>query len=224
MSNSNIKVKGTHRRSRPLTHRIIAAVHRYGAGNRVFTPADFAPHLGNDVSVRKALSRLVADGKLVRLRQGLYFWPKVSKVLKVSVPPSPDAVVDAIARRDGVVIVPDNLVAANDVGVTNAVPAKPVYLTTGNPMTIHIGGQTITLKKASKPVAAVAKARVAAKVVQTLTWLGKKGASRAENIAALRKYVGTRGKLPPLPRLDSLPKWMRDIVCALLSSGAPRFA
>jgi Family of unknown function (DUF6088) len=136
------------RRARGLSpaNRIMALARRYGPDGRVFTLADFS-RLGSDASVRKALSRLVRAGKLHRVCQGLYFWPSVSDVLKVPVSPDPDAIVDAIARRDRVTIFPDNLVAAKDVGITDAVPDKFVYLTTGNPKTITIGKNTIKIKR-----------------------------------------------------------------------------
>jgi hypothetical protein len=208
-----------------LADRIMAAVRNYGRGGRVFTPADFS-HLGTDVSVRKALSRLAADGKLVRIRQGLYFWPMTSKVLNAPVPPSPDVIVDAIARRDHVTIVPDNIVAANDLGVTNAVPAKAVYLTTGNPMTITVAGQTIRVKKATKAVASVTKCGAAAtRVVQAIVWLGKKAAVRSDNVALIRRRLSVQARHALDTSISFLPKWMQNVVRALLDGGdAPQFA
>jgi hypothetical protein len=60
-----------------------------------------------------------------------------------------------------VAIFSDNLVAAKDVGIADAVPDKTVYLTTGNPKTIIFGKNTIKIKKATWPVAAVAKSSAA---------------------------------------------------------------
>jgi hypothetical protein len=211
-------------KKRMLADRIMAAVRHHGRGGRVFTPSDFS-RLGSDPSVRKALSRLVTDGKLNRIRQGLYFWPRISKVLGVPVPPSPDAIVDAIARRDHATIVPDNIVAANDIGVTNAVPAKAVYLTTGNAMTITVAGQTIQIKKATKPVAAVAKCGLAAaKFVQAIAWLGKKAAARADNLAVMRRRLSASERHALGLSLSGLPQWMQNVVRALLNGGdAPQF-
>ena len=126
----------------------MALVRCYGPEGRVFTLADFS-RIGSDTSVRQALSRLVRTGKLHRVCRGLYFWPSVSNVLKVPASPDPDAIVDAIARRDRVTIFPDNLVAAKDIGLADAVPDKTIYLTTGNPKTIIFGNNTIKIKKAT---------------------------------------------------------------------------
>ena len=92
----------------------MAVVQQSGLGGRVFTFADVS-RLGSDVSVRKALSRLVS--------------------------PNPDAIVAAVARRDRVTILPDNLVAAKDVGFADAVSDKSVYLTTDNPKIIAIASR-----------------------------------------------------------------------------------
>jgi hypothetical protein len=124
--------------------------------------------------VRKALSRLVRAGILHRVCQELYFSPSVSNVLGVPILPDPEAIVDAIARRNRVAIFPDNLVAAKDVGITDAVPDKSVYLTTGNPKTNTIGKTKIKIKKATWPVAAAAKRSAAVKFLQALEWLGRK--------------------------------------------------
>ena len=92
-------------------------------------------------------------------------------------------------------------------------------------MTITVAGHTIKLKKATKPVAAVAKNAAAAKIVQTLVWLGKSAATRADNFDALRRYVSGKAKTALSSSMADLPKWMQDIVRALLSGGnAPQHA
>jgi hypothetical protein len=187
MTNKKIATRRARKSSSP-PDRIMALARRYGPDGRVFTLADFS-RLGSDASVRKVLSRLVKAGKLHRVCQGLYFLPSVSNLLGVPASPDPDAIVYAIARRDRVAIFPDNAVAAKDVGFTDAVPDKTVYLTTGNPKTISIGRNTIKIKKATWPVAAVAKSSAAVRIVQALEWLGRKRALRAADNLAIEAGV-----------------------------------
>jgi hypothetical protein len=194
----------------------MALVRCYGPGGCVFTFADFS-RLGSDVSVRKALPRLVRVGKLHRICQGLYFWPRVSKVLKVSVSPDPDAIVAAIARRDQATILPDNLVAAKDVGIADAAPDKAVYLTTGNPKTITIGKNTIKIKKATWPVAAVAKNSAAARIVQALEWLGRSRALGADNLAKIGRLMSKEEYNALASSAAALPNWMQRVVHAWLA-------
>jgi hypothetical protein len=211
------------RRARGLSpaNRIMALARRYGPDGRVFTLADFS-RLGSDASVRKALSRLVRAGKLHRVCQGLYFSPSVSNVLGVPVSPDPDAIVDAIARRDRVTIFPDNLVAAKDVGITDAVPDKFVYLTTGNPKTITIGKNTIKIKKATWPVAAIAKRSAAARIVQALEWLGRKRALRADNLAKIGRLMSRQERNALSSSVPALPKWMQRVVHEWLADRRPK--
>jgi Family of unknown function (DUF6088) len=211
LTNKQIATRRARKSSSPAA-RIMALVRRYGPDGRVFTLADFS-HLGSDASVRKALSRLVRAGKLHRACQGLYFSPSVSNVLGVPASPDPDAIVDAIARRDQVAIFPDNLVAAKDVGITDAVPDKTVYLTTGNPKTVTIGKNTIKIKKATWPVAAVAKRSAAVKIVQALEWLGRKRALRAaDNLAKIRRQMSKEEYNALASSAAALPKWMQRVV------------
>ena len=61
-------------------------------------------------------------------------------MLKGPVPVDLDAAIAALVRRDGVRIMPDGLDAANQLGLTNAVPAKAIYVTDGHSRTLKIGG------------------------------------------------------------------------------------
>ena len=67
--------------------------------------------------------RLVKAGRLLRVGRGLYDMPRFSKVLKRAAPVDLEAAIAAPARRDGIRIMPDGLVAANHLDLTNAVPA-----------------------------------------------------------------------------------------------------
>src|SRR5579864_3820471 len=117
-----------------LSDKIMRRVRGYGRGKRVFSPADFHD-LGSRSAIYKALSRLADSGDLRRVGRGLYDLPQQNAFLGRASPPSLDAVVNGISRRDGVSVMPDHIVAANALGLTTAVPAKPVFLTSGSERT-----------------------------------------------------------------------------------------
>lgn len=72
----------------------------------------------------KALQRLVNAGQLRRIDRGLYDQPKVNSLTKKAATPDYHAIVDtAIARRDQLHLLVDGMTAANDLGLTGAVPA-----------------------------------------------------------------------------------------------------
>ena len=114
-----------------LADKIMERVSAHHGGRWVCTPGDFLD-LGSREAIDQALSRLVKAGRLRRVGHGLYVRPRISSVLNRPAPVDLEAAIAALARRDGVRIMPDGLVAANQLGLTNAVPAKVSYVTDGH--------------------------------------------------------------------------------------------
>jgi hypothetical protein len=175
----------------------------------VFTPKDFLD-FGDRAAVDQALSRLSRAGVLRRIRRGLYDIPRVNPILKRPAAPDIGAVVDAIARRDDVMIVPNGMAAANKLGLTNAVSVKNVYFTDGPSRNVKVGNRVICLKHAGLRQMKL-KHRPAGDVVRALYWLGPKVATDQTVIDRLRR------KLPPDVKRDlvkaksSLPAWTAKI-------------
>src|SRR5438309_1356289 len=88
---------------------------------------DFGPR----EAIRKALQRLEAAGDLRRVDHGLYDRPRKNPLTGRTAPPDYRAVIDAIARRDRARILVDGMTAANDLGLTDAVPGRVVVHTDG---------------------------------------------------------------------------------------------
>jgi hypothetical protein len=112
--------------SRQLAQRVASLTKKEPA--RVFTPADFLD-LGTPHAVGMALSRVA---------RGLYDVPR-SHALLGTLSPSTDALVQAVARRDGVVVQPLDVEATNLLGVSEQVVAKPVYETNGPSRKLRVG-------------------------------------------------------------------------------------
>ena len=70
---------------------------------------------------------------------------------------------------------PDGHIAANQLGLTNAVPAKVIYVTDGHSRTLEIDGRTVRLRHACPSVMQWA-GRPSEPVVQALRWLGPRSA------------------------------------------------
>ncbi len=203
---------------RTLADKIIQRVRGYGRGQRVFTPKDFL-HLGSRASVDQTLSRLVKHGLLRRIARGLYDFPRVSSVLKRHVPPSSDAVAAAVARKNAAHLMPDGIVAAHNLGLTNAVPAKMIYVTDGTSRTLKVGNRTIQMKHASKFLLPWF-GRQGAPVVQALDWLGANVAAQTKIIDALRKRLPDSVKQDLADGIGSMPAWMRLVVRKIILSGS----
>lgn len=89
----------------------------------VWTPVDFLD-LGPRAAVDKSLQRLARGGKLSRISRGLYYRPGTNNLTRKPTTPDVRSVIDAIARRDQSRFVVDGMTAANDLGLTTAVPAR----------------------------------------------------------------------------------------------------
>jgi Family of unknown function (DUF6088) len=192
-----------------IADRVMDQVRVRGRGNWVFTPKDFLA-LGSRVAVDRALSRLVQSGKLRRIGRGLYDFPRHSKILKGFAPASLDATVQAISRRDQIRVMPDGIVFANQLGLTNAVPAKSSYVSSGRTKTVQVGSRHVYLKHVSHKIIAWAD-RPGGQFVATVLWLDKAIASTPDTINLLRARLANDVKQDLRQDLDLLPGWIAAI-------------
>jgi Family of unknown function (DUF6088) len=180
-----------------------------GRGKWVFTPKDFLD-LGSRAAIDRALSRLVLAGKLRRIGRGLYDFPRQSKILQGEAPASLDATVQAISRRDQIRVMPNGIVFANDLGLTNAVPAKPSYISSGRTKTVLVGNRKVYLQHVSQKVIAWTD-RPGGQFVAAVLWLDKAIASAPDMIDLMRVKLADDVKQDLLQDLDLLPGWMASI-------------
>ena len=202
----------------PIAHKIMERVSEHDTGKWVFTPRDFLD-LGSRGAVDQALSRLVKANQLRRVGHGLYDMPRMSSVLKRSAPVDWDAAIAALARRDGVRIIPDGMVAANQLGLTNAVPAKASYVTDGPTRTLEIDGRTVWFRHASPNVMQWA-GKPAAPVAQALRWLGPDNAADPYVISTLRRRLPDAVKDDLMQNSGGLPGWALPLAQSIAADRA----
>ena len=201
-----------------IADNIMQRVSAHDSGRWVCTPKDFLD-LGSREAVDQALSRLAKAGRLRRVSHGLYDMPRISNVLNRPAPVDLDAAIAALARRDGVRIMPDGLVAANQLGLTNAVPAKVSYVTDGHSRTLKIDGRTVRFRHAGPTVMRWA-GRPAAPVVQALRWLGPRVAADGEIVSTLNRHLPDKVKLDLLHNCRDLPGWALPLARSIASDQA----
>ncbi|WP_442593390.1 DUF6088 family protein [Parapusillimonas sp. JC17] len=185
------------------------------ASGRVWVPTDFS-HLGNRDAVDKALQRLVAAGQLRRIDRGLYDRPRVNSLTKKTAAPDYRAVVDAIARRDQLRLLVDGMTAANDLGLTDAVPAHVIIHTDARRRTIQLDNLTISFKLTA-PSRLYWAGRPAMRVVQALHWLKDTlPADKPRIIKRLTQVLaGPQGdaiRQDLMAGFNTLPAWMQAII------------
>lgn len=193
------------------------------APTAVWTPADFLDLGGRDV-VDKTLQRLVAADRLRRIDRGLYDKPGRNSLTQQNTPPDPRAVIDAIARRDQIRVLVDGMTAANDLGLTNAVPARIVVHTDARLKTIQLGQLTISfrLTAASKLFWA---GRPAMRIVQALHWLRDTMGGDPQGDAVVHRRIAALLHDPRQGQtlrddlaegLSTLPAWMQVFLKPML--------
>jgi hypothetical protein len=135
----------------------------------VWTPSDFAD-LASRAAVDKMLQRLATAGTIRRIDRGLYDRPTTSRLTGRPSVPDYRQVIRAVTRRDKVRYVVDGMTAANDLGLTTAVPARIEVFTDARLKPIKLGKQEIHFKPAA-PSRLYWVGRPAMRVVQALHWL-----------------------------------------------------
>ena len=204
-------------RSRLLTR--IAA-----SPDEVWTPGDFAD-LGSRAAVDKTLQRLVAAGDLRRIDRGLYDQPRKNELTGRPTVPDYRAVIRAVTRRDQARAVIDGMTAANDLGLTTAVPARIEVLVDTRLKPIKLGSQEIHFKFAA-PSRLYWADRPAMRVVQALHWMQDmltEDSERQRVHDVLRRILADprhgRAIHDDLHAgLSALPIWMQEFLRGLLTS------
>lgn len=195
-----------------------------GAPNGVWTPRDFLD-LGRRDAIDKALQRLTAAGGVRRVDRGLYDKPSLNSLTRKDNPPDPREVIEAIARRDQIRILVDGMTAANDLGLTNAVPAKTIVHTDARLKSISLGELHIVFKPtaASKLYWA---GRPAMRIVQALHWLRDTMGQVDDDMVLERRLSkllqnpeqGERLRRDLADGLLSLPEWMQSMLRPMLAN------
>lgn len=198
-----------------LKTQIADLIDAQGSG-RVWVPTDFV-HLATRDAVDKALQRLVAAGDLRRIDRGLYDKPIQNKLTRRPNPPDYRAVVEAIARRDQLRLLVDGITAANDLGLTDAVPAHVVIHTDARRKSVQLDNLTIEFKQTA-PSRLYWAGRPAMRVVQALYWLKDAMVADQEQIIGKLSRIVSDPVRGPAIRQDlsegfsALPIWMQAIV------------
>jgi hypothetical protein len=192
--------------------------------SRVWAIGDFAD-FGSRDAVSKALQRLGAAGNLRRIDSGLYDRPRINQLIGKPAAPDYRAVIDAIARRDRARILIDGMTAANDLGLSEAVPGRVVVHSDTRLRPLHLGNLVITFRPTSARKLYWA-GRPAMRVVQALHWLKRKLENpeerqrirhRIEALLSDRKQ-GAALRKDLQNGLQTLPAWMQDFLLDIVSN------
>lgn len=190
-----------------IESRIVARIRAKGRG-WVLTPSDFV-EFGNRSAIHIALMRLTRSGMIRRLARGMYDYPILHPTLG-ALAPSTTRITEALAARDGARVLPAGPLAANLLGLSEQVPMREVFMTTGGTSTKKLGRRSIRIVRGAARTMRARNAEVPM-LVEALRHLGTK-TPRAEAIAALRGRLPADVRARMLREAHLAPDWAAAVI------------
>lgn len=179
----------------------------------VLSPKAFL-HLGSRAAVDQALSRLTKEGRLLRVARGTYVTPVSSRFGTRA--PAPEKVVESLAAQNGELVATHGATAANALGLTQQVPIREVYVTSGRTRKLRLGRSEVLVKHVPQWMLALGSGPAGA-AVRALAWIGPKHA--AESLAALRRTLPPSEWRALAASRAALPSWMARAIGAEAARG-----
>lgn len=178
-------------------------------------PSDFLLY-GEPKAVQKSLERLEDKKVIVRVAQGIYVRPKISKLIG-ALTPTAEEVAEAIAKRDKIRTVPTGSYALNALGLSTQVPINIVLLTDGSPREIKVGKRKIKFKKTT-PKNLMAKGKISRLVIQALKEIGN-GKVTAEEEQKILDLLKKEDEKDLKHDIALAPVWIQKIMKKVLTNG-----
>jgi hypothetical protein len=191
---------------------ILSHAHSLPEGS-VLSPKEFL-HLGSRAAIDQALSRLAKDGKLQRVCRGTYVAPVASRFGVRS--PAPEKVVQSMASQRGDTVVPHGAAAANALGLTQQVPIREVFLTSGRSHKLKLGRTEVLVKHVPRWMLSLGASQAGA-AVRALAWMGRPHVS--ESLAALRQKLPLAEWGTLASSRATLPSWMAQAIGEEIARG-----
>ena len=178
--------------------------------------ADDFRSLGTGVAIRHALSRLSKDEFIIRLSNGIYLYPKFSKLIGI-VYPSIEDIAKAIAKKEKARLIPTGLYALNRLGLSTQVPMRVVFLTDGAPRVIKVGKKaTIRFKKTVAKHLAF-KGKITTLVIFALKEIGK-GKVTESQLERIKEALALEKEENIIHDIALSPEWISKIIQKIISN------
>ncbi len=187
---------------------------KHGHKNGIYVLADFYD-LGNYSGVKEAVSKLTAEGKLLRVKRGIYESPYYSSFLQEEVKASPLDVAKKIARKNRWAIAPSGNTALNALGLSTQVPAEYHFVSSGTNKEVELGGIKLYFRHVPpKEIAGIsAKSTLIIEAVKAVGRTGMNDSVRAKISSSLSD--AERKRLPRESRTSRV--WVVEEVRKILA-------
>ncbi len=176
----------------------------------LFFPDSFSS-LGSSDAVRSALVRLCQNNILIRVAQGIYYYPKVdTKWGSGLIPPSVEEIALGIAARDKVRIAPTGSYALYQLGLSTQIPANVVFITDGSQRRVSIGkGRGIFFKHSSNMRMFAFQSQLMALIVAAMREIGQDNVS-IDQMTIIKNHLAQVSHDDYNHDIQLAPIWVRN--------------
>lgn len=196
-----------------LEKQIHGHIKKKGRGNFLFA-SDFT-NLGEQKTINKALERMAKDGTIIRVSRGVYYYPKIDKVLGLGVLyPTLEDIAESIAKRDEARIVPTGIYALNRLGFSTQIPMNIVYLTDGSERKLNLSNGTSIQFKYTAPKNLAFKSQLAMLLTFAFKTIGKDNVTQ-EILAHTKELLAKDDKNVMEQDYKLMPAWVSSIIKSL---------
>lgn len=196
-----------------LEKQVLGLIKKKGRGNFVFA-SDFT-NLGEQKTINKVLERLANDDTIIRISRGVYYYPKVDKVLGLGVLyPTLEDIAEGIAKRDKARIVPTGIYALNRLGFSTQIPMNVVYLTDGSERKLNLCNGTSIQFKYTAPKNLAFKSHLAMLLTFAFKTIGKENITQ-DMLTHTKELLAKDEKSSIEQDYNLMPAWVSSIIKSL---------
>lgn len=184
----------------------------------VFMPGQFFD-LGTRNAVASALKRMKAAGLVRRLSRGVYDRPILDSQ-RSEVPASSAAIAKAVESNERAKVQPSGASAANILGLSEQVPGRTIFLTSGSSRVIQIGKRRIMFKHAAARNMAGAGTK-AGLIVSAMRHMGRSHIDAAA-LDVIRRSIAPGERRAVAREIRHAPAWIADTIRPILQETGAR--
>ena len=175
----------------------------------LFFASDFKS-FGNGDAIRQVLSRLCREEFLIRLSNGIYLYPKISKYIGI-VYPSIEDIAKAIAKKEKARLIPTGLYALNRLGLSTQVPMRVIFLTDGAPRVIKVGKKATVKFKKTVAKHLSFKGKITTLVIFALKEIGKGNVTESQ-LERIKEVLASEKEENIIHDASLAPEWISKVI------------
>lgn len=165
-------------------------------------------HLASVDNVRQILNRLVKNGEIKRIANGVFVKPKhVPRAGEIL--PLVREIVETIAKATGETIAIHGAEAARQLQLTTQMPMRLILYTSGNTREIKIKNQSVLLKHIS-PSKLIVPGTITGTVISALIYLGREIVT-LETLQKIQSQLSSKEFDAVLKEINHMPAWMANV-------------